>query len=77
MLPERARGPVQFPQGVRSLWSQPEPGAGARRLQERLGALPYSLSFELCRYVHPCSIHPEEGRRAEIEQGYVNQFHSG
>lgn len=46
----------------------PEPGAG--RWQE--GALRYSLSFELCRYVHPCSIHPEEGHRAEIEQGYVN-----
>lgn len=43
---------------------------GAGRWQE--GALRYSLSFELCRYIHPCSIHPEEGHRAEIEQSYVN-----
>lgn len=53
--------------GARSLRSSP---SGAGRWQE--GALRYSLSFELCRYVHPCSIHSEEGHRAETEQGYVN-----
>lgn len=79
MLPERTMRPLRSCAKIAAGNAEALPAAGARRGARQMqagrgqeGALPYSLSFELCRYVHPCSIHPEEGHRAEIEQGYVN-----